>query len=602
MIVEGTLEVDRTLQVDGVLYAKDDIQIHGGALDFRNTNGDAPSPFTISRKPPKTAGGIDTLLLQIGNDHAGNNRFVVGAATDLFTIDDSGKAQFTGPLDVKTDLTIEGILDFGNQPRQMINLWSSSDNKKQNGIGIVTSGGAATTYFRSSSEYWWFKGSVFTAGQSDPGAGAQVQLKLDVDGSLHFDNDTDAQTRWRQMLNLSSTGYGIGVQDSTLYFRSGFDFCWYLKGIPSQKANDPGTGGALQMKLDRNGDLSIAGSLDLKNSLTLAGTLDFGSQPRQMITLWTSQDKNLQNSIGIQAAGSPPSSATTYFRSSNDFYWFKGGSHNDQPGNPGSGKWLMKLDDVGGLSINGSLTLNGGLNFNGPLAVNGNMSINGLLNVSGNTNLNGLLAVNGPLDVTGNTNINGPLVVNGPSLEWLSTTNHGFSVTLGTPRAGVHGSDSIYGVPNLWLDTDGVVIVKQSLRMSKSNGAAFFSGTTTPQIGQVVVLDTNGNVTVSSTVNDPTVVGVAIDASDTGFILTNNPLGSGTCVALMGIVQCNVDATTATGNGAINVGDLLSTSNNPGHAQKADVFAALRGAVLGKAMAPMQVNQTGTIPILIMQS
>src|SRR5712691_1287437 len=81
MIVEGTLAVDRTLQVDGVLYAEDNLQLDGGALDFRDTSGSSDgkggmdSLFTISRKGKDTDTGID-LRLQIGKDKGGKNRFV----------------------------------------------------------------------------------------------------------------------------------------------------------------------------------------------------------------------------------------------------------------------------------------------------------------------------------------------------------------------------------------------------------------------------------------------------------------------------------------------------------------------------------------------
>jgi hypothetical protein len=46
------------------------------------------------------------------------------------------------------------------------------------------------------------------------------------------------------------------------------------------------------------------------------------------------------------------------------------------------------------------------------------------------------------------------------------------------------------------------------------------------------------------------------------------------------------------------VGDLLTTSPTAGHAMKADDTGRAFGAVIGKALAPME-NGTGLIPILI---
>ena len=62
----------------------------------------------------------------------------------------------------------------------------------------------------------------------------------------------------------------------------------------------------------------------------------------------------------------------------------------------------------------------------------------------------------------------------------------------------------------------------------------------------------------------------------------------------MGKVFCKVDAQF----GAIEVGDLLTTSPTPGHAMKTnDPFKAF-GAVIGKALRPLKEGQ-GLIPILI---
>ena len=65
-------------------------------------------------------------------------------------------------------------------------------------------------------------------------------------------------------------------------------------------------------------------------------------------------------------------------------------------------------------------------------------------------------------------------------------------------------------------------------------------------------------------------------------------------VALLGKVFCKVDAQF----GAIEVGDLLTTSSTPGHAMRADDQMKAFGAVIGKALRPLKKGQ-GLIPILI---
>ena len=65
-------------------------------------------------------------------------------------------------------------------------------------------------------------------------------------------------------------------------------------------------------------------------------------------------------------------------------------------------------------------------------------------------------------------------------------------------------------------------------------------------------------------------------------------------IALMGKVYCFVDADL----GAIEIGDMLTTSTTNGHAMKAaDPFKAF-GAVIGKALKPLS-NGKGLIPVLV---
>lgn len=148
-------------------------------------------------------------------------------------------------------------------------------------------------------------------------------------GSLNFGNTT------RQMVNLYNQTYGIGVQSNTLYERTNSDFCWFLGGTHSDTAGDPGSGGALLLKLDSNANLYM------------------GAQTRQMLNLWTTD-----YGIGVQ-------SYTLYFRSDNDFCWFRGGSHSDARDNPGGGSLSMLLDGNANLSVTGGLTVGGNLAVNG---------------------------------------------------------------------------------------------------------------------------------------------------------------------------------------------------------------------------------------------
>ncbi len=65
-------------------------------------------------------------------------------------------------------------------------------------------------------------------------------------------------------------------------------------------------------------------------------------------------------------------------------------------------------------------------------------------------------------------------------------------------------------------------------------------------------------------------------------------------LAIVGIVPCKVSAE----NGAITAGDLLVTSATPGHAMKGTDRGRMLGAVVGKALEPLN-NGTGVIQVLV---
>ncbi|MCF6336545.1 MAG: hypothetical protein L3J84_01145, partial [Gammaproteobacteria bacterium] len=65
-------------------------------------------------------------------------------------------------------------------------------------------------------------------------------------------------------------------------------------------------------------------------------------------------------------------------------------------------------------------------------------------------------------------------------------------------------------------------------------------------------------------------------------------------IAMMGKVYCQATAE----NVPIQIGDLLTTADIPGHAMKAEDTQKAFGAVIGKALAPLE-HGTGLIPVLV---
>jgi hypothetical protein len=145
----------------------------------------------------------------------------------------------------------------------------------------------------------------------------------------------------------------------------------------------------------------------------------------------------------------------------------------------------------------------------------------------------------------------------------------------------------------------GNVEVTGDIRLVNADCAEDFdiSGTETIEPGTVMVLTPEGALQQSQQAYDKRVVGVISGAGNLkpGIVLDKQESqGNRLPIALMGKVYCKVDAQ----HSPIEVGDLLTTSPTPGHSMKAeDPFKAF-GAVIGKALGPLEAGQ-GLIPILI---
>jgi hypothetical protein len=117
--------------------------------------------------------------------------------------------------------------------------------------------------------------------------------------------------------------------------------------------------------------------------------------------------------------------------------------------------------------------------------------------------------------------------------------------------------------------------------------------------GSVVVIDKEhpGELKVSSTAYDRTVAGIVSGANgiNPGIALhQEGALGGGQNVALSGRVYVLAEASS----GAIEPGDLLTTSDMPGHAMKVIDHARAQGAIIGKAMTGL-ARGTGMVLVLV---
>ena len=134
------------------------------------------------------------------------------------------------------------------------------------------------------------------------------------------------------------------------------------------------------------------------------------------------------------------------------------------------------------------------------------------------------------------------------------------------------------------------------------NAATTGSEAMSPRVeaGMVVSLDpaSPGKLQISAQAYDRRVAGVISGAGGVkpGMIMgQEGTLADGKHpVALTGRVYCRVDAS----QGAIEPGDLLTTSSTPGHAMKVTDVAKAQGAIIGKAMTGLKEGK-GLILMLV---
>jgi len=237
---------------------------------------------------------------------------------------------------------------------------------------------------------------------------------------------------------------------------------------------------------------------------------------------------------------------------------------------------------------------------------------------SGNVTLSGTASVSHRLQTSGGVN----------SWTRLEYANANGQWNVGTSRG--YNGDQFYfnrqgsSANALALQPNGDAAILGSVTVGNSaniTGTAFVGGnasvctltirggcdlaepfaTTEPEIakGSVVVIDPAhpGKLKLSSMPYDTRVAGVISGANgvNPGIALhQEGTLDGGQNVALSGRVYVQVDAS----NGAIEPGDLLTTSSTPGLAMKVTDHARAQGAIIGKAMTALAEGK-GMVLVLV---
>ncbi|MBK7353404.1 MAG: hypothetical protein IPI97_01275 [Nitrosomonas sp.] len=177
----------------------------------------------------------------------------------------------------------------------------------------------------------------------------------------------------------------------------------------------------------------------------------------------------------------------------------------------------------------------------------------------------------------------------------LNSNNEGFAIF--GKKEGSSGFAGFFD-GNVWVSKK--LTVGDDIVLANADCAEDFNvaGEVKVEPGTVMVLGNEGALFESHQAYDKRVAGVISGAGTykPGIVLDKqqSETGNRQPVALMGKVFCKVDAQF----GAIEVGDLLTTSPTLGHAMKVDDPMKSLGAMIGKALSPLKEGQ-GMIPILI---
>ena len=176
-----------------------------------------------------------------------------------------------------------------------------------------------------------------------------------------------------------------------------------------------------------------------------------------------------------------------------------------------------------------------------------------------------------------------------------------FGVSRNPKAAGVsgHNPEGLAGFFDGNVSVSKTLTVGVDIVLANADCAEDFdiAGLEVVEPGTVMVIDSEGALRQSARAYDKRVAGVISGAGNfkPGIVLDKQESSTNRMpIALMGKVYCKVDASY----GAIEVGDLLTTSSTPGYAMRVnDPFKAL-GTIIGKALRSLEEGQ-GLIPILI---
>jgi hypothetical protein len=183
----------------------------------------------------------------------------------------TGWAEMGCSLSVKGSMLVNGGVGFAGtglnatdkklfSPSDGLLRWQTHNQAASHAFEVGHQTDAAAVHLDTSGNSWLNGGNV-AIGTTDPAGN-----KLRVNGTLSVDTDASVGgslsfgSKTRQMLNLYGTGFALGVQSSTTYFRSSKSFAFYANGSHNDAELNSGGGTTLMVLSSSGPKLTISHS------------------------------------------------------------------------------------------------------------------------------------------------------------------------------------------------------------------------------------------------------------------------------------------------------------------------------------------------------
>jgi hypothetical protein len=516
------------------------------------------------------------------------------SGTSIDGVISAGKLDLSGVVKKEGD-TMTGSLSFGATTRQMLNLFTTGSANY--GIGVQS----FRQYFRTDPNggFVWYSGGVHSTTMDDPGAGGSQLMKLTANG-----------------LTVSSIGVGTGGTSAV-----SLDGATGMVAANGLRLNSASIIGSVMTASDTVGTAAWQNGLRVQpvssgtksnqfssvniiegagNNYVLSGA--FG------VTIGGGGYYNFISSVPNVAGGNYSAVPGGLNNWATGDYSFAAG-RNARAVHAGTFVWGDAQSSLVSSSAANQFLIraqNGvGINTSTPVAT---LDVNGSGYFAGSLGL-GVTSPVGRLDLdTGNGRIqfiqdNVPGInVTGGSLPGILRFRNSLEVwpSMDNLQEGRVDVRDTTGFANIVLNGSGLATVKVLEVTGGADIAEPFpirEGYIEP--GSVVVIDEeqSGRLMLSRKAYDTGVAGVVSGANGIRTGLSLRQAGvwkDGQNVALSGRIYVKADAT----NGAIKPGDLLTSSDTPGHAMKVGDRQQALGAVIGKAMSSLREG-TGMVLMLV---